>query len=478
MALGRRVLKRPVTKTKKVAASGRKRALGAPRAPSLAQRDVERLRRQLRVPVERGRWPGVAAAVYVGGRLELLEEAGYADVEAGTPMTKDSLVRVYSMTKCVIAAAVMQLVEARLLGLDDELGKHLPAFSHMRVVLEGADGKPDWDRVVPASRPIRIRHLLTHTSGISSGLAPGIDGPKVRSARERAWCEIYGPLVRAVDSGSIRDLGQWVGELAKLPLFSHPGQLYGYGYSYDILGHLVEVKTGRKLVDYLAERVFRPLGMRDTRFDATSAGHARRLSALYRCTRSPRFGGNGRSLRLARVDPPRRGAPSRWQARCRVPSGGGALTSLEGGLLSTLSDYSKFLLAVVSGGKHPESGARILTPSSAEQMLTDQTALLAEGGKLPPRNANPYNDRGLGLSCLGELQRRGAPAWGRWFDGVPGVRLWGGAASSAFKYDPNGGRPILAVVMTQVFPQEDGTVISTLLKGVREGLRGGAAGEA
>merc|ERR1719188_1913400 len=180
--------------------------------------------------------------------------------------------------------------------------------------------------------------------------------------------------------------------------------------------------------------------MNDTRFDVKAAGQLDRLSTLYRCTKSAKFGGDG-------------------------------LTSLEGGLLSTLSDYSKFLLAVVSGGAHPESGARILKKASAEQMLADQTAMLAENGRLPPRSANPYNDRGLGLSCLGELQRRGAPAWGQWFDGVPGVRLWGGAASSAFKYDPNGGHPILAIVMTQVLPQEDGTAITGLLRGVRQALR-------
>lgn len=430
------------------------------------------LSRHLREPVEKGRWPGLAACVFVNGQLRLLEETGYADVEARTPMTKDSLMRIYSMTKCVVAAAVMQLVDDGLLNLEDDLSKHLPAFANMRVIGEGEDGLPDWSKVSPPCQPIRIRHLLTHTSGLSSGIASGIDGPKHRGARERAWAAIYGPLVQAVDSGRIKDLASWVNEVAKLPLFDQPGRHYEYGYSYDILGHIVELKTGKKLPQYLHERIFKPLGMHDTCFDISGKkSRAQRLAVLYRYTKSAKFGSNGCKPKLVRVDPPRKGAPSRWEQPCKIPSGGGALSSLEGGLLSTLDDYSKFLLAVVSHGAHPVTGGRILSPASAAKMLTDQTALLKRpGGRVPPKGANPYNDRGLGLSCLGELQRHGAPSWGKWFDGVPGVRLWGGAASTAFKYDPNGGNPILAIIMTQVLPQEDGTTIRDLLCNVREAV--------
>merc|ERR1712167_550028 len=99
-------------------------------------------------------------------------------------------------------------------------------------------------------------------------------------------------------------------------------------------------------------------------------------------------------------------------------------------------DYSKFLLTVVSGGSHPATGARILSPAMATMMLADQTALLKPRAVAA---ASPYDHKGLGLSCLGELQRKGAPTFGQWFDGVAGVRQWGGAASTAFKYDPNGG---------------------------------------
>mmetsp|Transcript_64923 Transcript_64923/g.182729 ORF Transcript_64923/g.182729 Transcript_64923/m.182729 type:complete len:125 (+) Transcript_64923:171-545(+) len=102
-------------------------------------------------------------------------------------------------------------------------------------------------------------------------------------------------------------------------------------------------------------------------------------------------------------------------------------------------------------------------------MLEDQTLLLQGPGERRERvTAHPYNERGLGLSCLGEFQQKGCPTWGQWFDGVPGVRLWGGAASCCFKYDPNGGRPILVIIMTQVLPQEDGSAIKELLQSVRE----------
>ena len=159
--------------------------------------------------------------------MALLEETGYADRERRVPMTADSIVRLYSMTKCVVAAAVTQCASEGLFGLDDPLMDHLACFSAPRVIMEDKDGMPDWDRLVPAKRPITIRHLLTHTSGISSGLATGVDGPKVRSSLERAWAGIYSTLTHKVETGEIASLGAWVEELAKLPLFTHPGVEYG-----------------------------------------------------------------------------------------------------------------------------------------------------------------------------------------------------------------------------------------------------------
>merc|ERR1712183_397335 len=133
--------------------------------------------------------------------------------------------------------------------------------------------------------------------------------------------------------------------------------------------------------------------------------------------------------------------------------------------MGTLEDYCRFLLAVLSDGAHPVSGARILSPAAAKMMLADQTALLQPRA---PAAASPYENRGLGLSCLGELQRRGCPTFGQWFDGVEGVRLWGGAASTCFKYDPNNGRPILAIVLTQAFPQDDGRTIKEAVTATRD----------
>jgi len=128
-------------------------------------------------------------------------------------------------------------------------------------------------------------------------------------------------------------------------------------------------------------------------------------------------------------------------------------------LLSTLDDYAKFLLAVLSGGAHPTSGQRILSSEMATEMLADQTAKL-QGA---PASASPYGNRALGLSCLGST--------GGWFDGVEGVRLWGGAANTAFKFDPNGGRPVLVLIMSQVVPQDSGETATALLHAAREALK-------
>eukprot|EP00928_Gymnodinium_smaydae_P046481 TRINITY_DN30971_c0_g1_i1.p1 TRINITY_DN30971_c0_g1~~TRINITY_DN30971_c0_g1_i1.p1 ORF type:complete len:525 (-),score=119.08 TRINITY_DN30971_c0_g1_i1:33-1607(-) len=477
-------------RTKKLALKSKAAKTAAVGGVALAEGEAassfESLRPGLRRLVDRGCWPGVAACIFVDGQPRLLEETGFADLETKEPMTSKSLVRIYSMTKCVVAAAVLQLVDAGLLGLDDKLSDYVPAFAKMSVVLEDKDGLPDLNKIVPARRPITIRHLLTHTSGIASHYASGIDGPKRRSRKEMAWSNLYKDLVAKVDSGEISTLDAWVDELAKLPLWSQPGACYGYGYSYDILGHIVELKTGKTLAAYLRERIFEPLGMRDTRFDLAALSNGsptlRRLSALYRFTKSAQHGSDGRRTKLVRVDPPRRSAASSaWTRACELPSGGGALSSFEGGLLSTLDDYSKFLLAATSGGAHPISGARILSRKMATELLADQTL------QLKPRAgvfASPYNDRGLGLSCMGEMQRKGCPEWGQWFDGVPGVRLWGGAASTAFKYDPNAGKPILVVLMAQAFPQDDGATITAALRGTRAVLaaekekKGKAAGKA
>jgi len=376
------------------------------------------------------------------------------------------------MTKCLVAVAVLQLVEDKLLGLDDELCQHVPAFKDMRVIDEDTTGCPVPGQTKPACRPITIRHLMTHTSGISAHFARGIDGPKSRPGREMAWSNIYARLVKEVDSGEITSLAAWVDELSKLPLFSHPGKHYGYGYGYDVLGHLVEMKSGMSLAAFMKKRIFDPLGMRDTRWDlggvAAKSPLAKRLAVLYRSTKSAKYGSNGKNLRLTRVDPEAPGAQSRWTSRCTLPSGGGAVSSLEGGLLSTLDDYARFTLTILAGGAHPTTGRRILSKAMANEMFVDQIALLK------PRvgsSSCPYDDKGLGLCGFGELLRRGAPNWGEWFDGVPGVAQWGGAASTALKYDPNNGNPILVMVMAQAFPQDDGHTITELLKAAREAVR-------
>jgi len=441
----------------------------------------EEFRDIVRQPVLQGLWPGETALVFVDGRLRLIDEAGYADVEKKIPMASSSLVRLYSMTKCVVAAAVLQLVDDGLLCLDDELADYLPCFQAPKVLIEKKDGWPEEGRTEPARREITLRHLLTHTSGISGGAAPGIDAIRRWNRRERAWIDVYKPLVKEVDAGQ-HTLKTFVEELALLPLWNHPGEHYSYGYSYDVLGYIIESKTGKDLATYLKEHIFEPLDMTSTGFDLTSmaasnpslreekkssasrggASQFRRLSVLYRRTKSSRYGADGKTSKLARIDPVGIGDESKW-TKVGIPSAGGCVSSFAGGLLSTADDYAKFLLAVVSGGAHPSSGKRILSEEMAAEMLADQTAKL--GSQVA--TACPYGDRALGLSCLGEVQRAGAPSTGGWFDGVQGVRLWGGAANTAFKFDRNNGKPILILIMSQVVPQDSGTTATALLRAVR-----------
>jgi len=427
--------------------------------------DLAELRSIVRQPVDKGQWPGACAAVFIDGHLRLLEECGFSDVEMQTSMTAHSIVRLYSMTKCIVAAALLQLVDDRRLSLDDYLHDHIPAFRSPRVLLENADGWPEAGKTEPARCHITLRHLLTHTSGIAGGAAPGLDGIRKWCARERAWIDVYKPLTKKVDRSEVTSLEGWVHELAKLPLWSHPGEHYSYGFSYDAIGRVIEIVTGMRLDRYLQARIFNPLQMHSTSFDLTGslASKSQCLSTLYRYTKSSQFGADGRRPQLVRVDPLDIGGQSLWAHHCEVPSAGGCVSSLAGGLLSTMDDYATFLLAVLSGGQHPTAGVRIMSPAAAAELLADQTAKLQK----PPKSASPYGDAGLGLSCMGEVQRKTCPSSGEWFDGVPGVCLWGGAANTAFKFDPNAGHPVLVLVFTQVVPQDSGITATSLLRAAR-----------
>lgn len=410
------------------------------------------IRGELAAMVEKGRWPGFVACAFTGDRrLErcaLACSQGKADLARGTSMTLDTICRLYSMTKAFIGVGLLRLAERGQLGIDDPVHIHLPepVAAHFRSPRVATENPEVSER---AKGPITIRQLMTHTSGMGSDIATGLDALTRKRGR---WERMYEDLTAAVDEGRIGSLAEFIEALSQLPLWQHPGREFYYSYGYDVLGYVLEQISGLTLDEFLRREVFEPLGMRDTGFAVPKAS-TKRLATLYRHTKAQRFGADGSKAELRPVD-----SVFTEGRHCRVMSGGGCVSSRDGGLTSTLRDYSKFLVVMFNHGAIPGSRKRLFSKASAELVLQNHCA--AVGGVR--QNGEPrifaHNRKGVGLNIMGEVQLAGCEADSKcqWFDGVPGLVQWGGAATTFYKYQKVNGRPLLLIIFTQVLPQDDG----------------------
>lgn len=431
--------------------------------PGFPAQDVKDMLQDM---VEKGKWPGFAACAFTGqGRLDCCAmhcASGKADLGRGSAMTCDTIVRLYSMTKAFVGVGILRLAERGRLALDDSAFKHMPEpiaarFRAPRVFVERSSG----DSTELAKNPITIRQLLTHTSGMGSDIATGLDALSRKRGR---WERMYEGLTSAVDEGRIGKLSEFVETLSKLPLWQHPGREFYYSYGYDVLGYILEYKSGLPLDRFLQREVFKPLGMLDTGFSVPKRS-AGRLARLYRHTKARRFGANGSRSELRPVE-------SRFLEgrHCRVLSGGGCVSSRDGGLISTMRDYSKFLATVFSGGIIPGSRKRLFSLTSAKLILKNHCAAVAGCRADGQPRIFAHNRKGVGLNLMGEVQLKGCEADENnlWFDGVPGLVQWGGAATTFYKYQVVNGRPLLLIVFTQVLPQDDGRACSASFARIRE----------
>jgi CubicO group peptidase (beta-lactamase class C family) len=217
--------------------------------------------------VDDGRLAGWQLVISRDGRVAHASTCGLRDLEAGLPVEPDTLWRVYSMTKPITSVAAMMLWEEGRFELTDPISRWLPEFAAPQVYDRGSAGQPF---TVPAVEPIRIWHLLTHTSGLTYGF---LQTSVVDALYRKAGYDL-GPKEGA-------DLAQASRDWAGLPLLFQPGTGWGYGVSTDVLGRLVEVVSGQSLGDFLRTRIFEPLGMTDTRWWVDPAGDdAKRLAAL------------------------------------------------------------------------------------------------------------------------------------------------------------------------------------------------------
>lgn len=361
--------------------------------------------------VDDGRLAGWQVAVTRRGETVHSSTYGSRDREAGLPVEDDTLWRIYSMTKPVTSVALMQLWERGLLELTDEVSRWIPSFASVRVYEKGSSQKP-W--TVPATEPVRVWHLLTHTAGLTYGFMHTHVADAVYRANGYEW---------GVPPGT--DLEAACDAWAAMPLLFQPGTRWGYSVGTDVVGRLVEVISGQRLDAYLAEHVLGPLGMVDTSF-WVEPERAGRLAALY--TPSPV---DGSAMRLEAF-----GA-----AALQEPvflSGGG-------GLVSTAADYLRFTAALLQGGQL--DGTRVIGPRTLRMMAANHLPGGLDLGALSVGGfaETTFEGIGFGLGFATVMDPRPSKTLVS-----QGEYYWGGAASTAFWVDPV--EEVTAVLMTQLLP--------------------------
>jgi CubicO group peptidase (beta-lactamase class C family) len=361
--------------------------------------------------VDDGRLPGWQIVVSRGGKRVHSATYGLRDIEAGLPVEADTLWRIYSMTKPVTSVAAMQVYEEGGFSLNDEVSRYLPAFRDLRVYRGGPPNKPT---SVPATEPMRMWHLLTHTSGLTYGFT-----------RSSPVDEIYRHHGSDLTQPEGLDLAGLCDLWASLPLLFEPGTGWNYSVSTDVLGRVLEVITGEPVDAIIGARVLRPLGMTDTHWHVTAAD-ADRLAALY--VPSPE---TGRALRHDAVGAMALSPPT-WL------TGGG-------GLISTAHDYDRFTRMLLSGGEL--NGTRVLSPRTLAYMTQNH---LPAGALLTSLARGQFAETaydgvgfGLGFGVLVDPVAYKVPA-------SAGEFTWGGVASTAFWVDPS--EQITAALYTQLMP--------------------------
>jgi CubicO group peptidase (beta-lactamase class C family) len=394
---------------------------GAPRQePAKAKPDhlpgaserFERIHRLIQEHVDRKQIAGAVVLVLHRGKPVYFEGIGKADVEAKTPMARDTLFRIASMTKPITSVAVLMLAEEGKLRLSDPVSKYLPEFKGAQVAVRStASG---WT-IVPAQRAITIHDLLTHTSGILYGFT------------EHAYLsKLYRDA--GVSDGLVQTdltLAQNIQRLAKLPLAHQPGAAWSYGLSLDVLGRVVEVLSGMPLDAFFHQRIFEPLGLKDTSFYLPEEKR-NRLAALY----VP-----GKDKTIVRVDD-----KPRWRGNLHYSASfpyGDTRKYYSGGagLVSTAADYGRFLEMLLHGGER--NGKRLLKPETVAQMTRNQVGTL----QIPFRVHGDGFGYGFGVVTGREKPPSPAPV---------GSYSWGGIFHTFFWVDPKD--QLIGIVLTQLYP--------------------------
>jgi CubicO group peptidase (beta-lactamase class C family) len=384
-----------------------------PEQVGVSKEKLGRIHEVLAEHITDGKLAGTVVMVARKGKLIYADAAGFQDKDEGKPMAPDAIFRIYSMTKPLVSVAAMMLVEDGKIELTDPVSKFFPAFKGQQVSVARTDGEfaRTTYTTVPADREIIVQDLLRHTAGLAYGEIT-LNTP-VRDAYAKAG--LYLPGVRDYDA---RDLtpAEEVERLAKTPLAHQPGTVWEYSMAVDLLGRVVEAASGKRLADFLAQRLFEPLKMQDSGFSVPAGKIARLAQPL-----AVDFA-SGQPIKLIDVS-----------KEPKNDSGGA-------GGVSTAADYLRFAQMLLNGGQL--DGTRVLARTTVALMTSDHlgTRIAAPVAPSELLLGTPGYTFGLGFAV-----RQGAGVAA--VPGSPGEFMWAGYAGTFFWVDPK--EELVAVFMSQ-----------------------------
>lgn len=381
-------------------ASSQQLSTATPESVGVSSAGLQEATARLQRHIDDGNIAGVVAAVARDGKLIYFEALGQLDLEQGKPMQEDALFRIYSMSRQLTSAAVLQLYDQGKFQFDDPVSKYLPQFADQRVLID--PNSTDVMQTKARTADMTIAHLLTHTSGLGS-----------RSSR------LY--VENKVRDRNIT-LDEMVDNAARVPLFHEPGSAFLYGIHATILGKLVEVWSGQPFDEYLQEHLFAPLAMDSTMFWATGSDEER-LAVVYRPT-------NGKLVPYEIETVP-------FNVKPKLIEGGV-------GMLSTVMDYMHFAQMVLNKGEL--NGTRVLSEATAELMYRNAVPAQA----MPIGTDGYWRGSGWTLGGFNLVMDPGTYD----FPVSQGTIWWDGSAGTRFFIDP--AQNVVTVVMAQVSPSNGG----------------------
>lgn len=391
-----------------------------PAAAGFSAEQLDALHARLGRIVDEGKYAGYVSLVARDGKIVDWRAHGWQDIAAKVPMTKDSIVQIYSMSKIITSVGIMILLEDGKLKLDDPVEKFLPALKNRQVLTGGTADAP---LLASAARSITVRDLLTHTAGYYYDGDWSVDSP------------VAIELFRRAKVWEAADLDDFVARVAQVPLRDQPGTKFRYGIAIDLLGAIIEKASGQHLDAFFQTRIFAPLGMPDTGFTVPPEKRAR-LAKTY---------ARGDDGQLTAV-------PALFGTEERDGPG---LLSGGGGLRSTAGDYARFAQMLLNGGQL--DGVRVLSRKSVELMTANHIAHLAD----PHPFASPHLGFGFGVRMVTDLGRANTLA-------SPGMFGWDGAATTLVWMDPK--ERTVAILLTQHFPYNQDDIFTLFVNGYLSAL--------